>query len=436
MTSSPNDNLATLAAEAYTYLYPLVTMDVTRRQQTSPRSPSGFGGANRFNHLRAFPTAEFRSVVRPNFDTLYSMVWLDLTGGPVLIEVPEADRYYMLPFLDMWTDVFAAPGTRTTGNGPARYVLVGPGNVGLDNGVIPDVATLIITPTPHVWAIGRVQTNGPSDYATVGKFQDGLSITELTPGNLATTGGDIDVQTEPVRLVNGLSVVEFFAWAAEILAVNPPHPTDFSVLARIARIGLVPGMPFDAAQFDDAALAELEKGRAAALAKITDLSHLAQPVNGWMTLTNSIGVYGNDYLQRARITLLGLGANPADDAAYPVLVADADGTPLDGDNDYVIHFPADGLPPVDAFWSVTMYDAEGYQVANELDRFAIGDRDRLRYNDDGSLDLYLQHADPGADKRDNWLPAPRGTLGVTMRLYQPHPEVLDGRWTPPAVVRR
>jgi hypothetical protein len=161
----------------------------------------------------------------------------------------------------------------------------------------------------------------------------------------------------------------------------------------------------------------------------------AREVNGWEMNTDTIGVYGNYYLKRAIVAMVGLGANPPEDAVYPLNVADSHGRPLTGDHDYLLHFAKDELPPVEAFWSVTMYDAEGFQAANPIDRFAIGDRDQLTYNPDGSLDLYLQHDSPGADKESNWLPAPRGPLGVTMRLYAPKPSVLGGRWTPPPTKR-
>jgi hypothetical protein len=151
--------------------------------------------------------------------------------------------------------------------------------------------------------------------------------------------------------------------------------------------------------------------------------------------TDSVGVYGDFYLKRAIVAMIGLGANPVDDAVYPLSMADADGAPIDGSHDYILHFEASELPPVEAFWSVTMYDAEGFQAANELNRFAIGDRDDLTFGTDGSLDLYLQHERPAPERVPNWLPAPRGPLGVTMRLYAPRPEVLDGRWAPPPIRR-
>jgi hypothetical protein len=427
-----DSDVRTLSREAYVFLYPLVSMEMSRRQGTNVPAGErpGFGPANRFHHLREFPPADFRAVVRPNFDTLYSPVWVDLTHGPVRIDVPDSDdRYYMLPILDMWTDVFANPGKRTTGTGPQSYVLVAPGY----DGEVPADATRIVAPTPHVWIIGRTQTNGPADYAAVHAFQDGLRMTEL-----GTPVGDeidptVDVTTEPLRQVNALSAVDFFTLAADLLRTIPPHHSDHDQLSRMRVLGIVPGEAFEASGVDTEAL---EAGAAEARTLLqASFTSLAAPVNGWVTHAETMGVYGNHYLKRAVVALAGLGANPAEDAVYPVLAADADGQPVSGDHDYVMHFDADALPPVAAFWSVTMYDAEGFQAPNELHRFAIGDRDDLTYNADGSLDLYLQHAHPGRERESNWLPAPEGPLGITMRLYAPSREVLSRAWNPPPVRR-
>jgi len=428
-------DLRTVSHEAYTYLYPLVTMEVTRRQLANipPGTREGFGPHNQFHHLRTFPDADFRAVVRPNFDTLYSSAWLDLTRGPVIVEVPDSDdRYYMMPMLDMWTDVFANPGKRTTGTGAQTFVVTAPGY----SGDLPAGATPIAAPTPHVWVIGRTQTNGPADYAAVNAFQDGLRITELAGPSTFVIDESVDTTTEPLRLVDAMSAAEFFTLAARTMAVNPPHRSDFSQMARMSLLGVAPGVDFDADRFDAAELAEIEAGAKAAQAALhAGVARLAVPVNGWAMLTDTMGVYGNEYFRRAVITLVGLGANPAQDAVYPLLVADADGKPTAGDHDYVIHFDADELPPAQAFWSITMYDAEGFQAPNELNRFAIGDRDPLVFNPDGSLDIYMQHGDPGPDRRANWLPAPTGPVGITMRLYAPAPAALDGTWHPPAVRR-
>jgi hypothetical protein len=421
-----------LSREAYVYLYPLVTMEVTRRQTINVEAGArpAFGPPNEFHHLREFPSAEFRAVVRPNFDTLYSSAWLDLTAGPVIVHAPDTDdRYYMLPMLDMWTDVFANPGKRTTGTDAKDFVVTGAGYAG----EVPDGKPVIEAPTPWVWVIGRTQTNGPDDYAAVNAVQDGYTITPLNPTG-HTPDPDQDTTTEALRLVNGMSAVEFFTFACEALMLNQPHATDFSILARIANLGIVPGGSFDTSGLDAGVLDEIEAGATAAREAIAaNVAHLGAHANGWTLATDTIGVYGNSYLKRATIALGGLGANPPEDAVYPVLLADSNGKPINGEHDYAIHFDADKLPPVDAFWSITMYDAEGFQAANEIHRFAIGDRDPLAYNPDGSLDIFIQHTNPGPGRETNWLPAPTGPLGITMRLYAPRPEVLDGRWTPPHV---
>ncbi|MET4226310.1 DUF1254 domain-containing protein [Oerskovia enterophila] len=435
-----SNDLRTLSHEAYLYLYPLVTMDLTRRQGTNVEAGvrPGFGPPNSFHHLRAFPPADFRAVVRPNFDTLYANLWLDLTDGPVLLHVPDTDdRYYMLPLLDMWTDVFATIGKRTTGTGAGDYLVVGPdyeGDLSEFYDDLPEEVALIVAPTPHVWAIGRIQTNGPADYPAVHAVQDGMSVRALGDRPPFVIDPTADTRTEPLRQVDALTAVDFFTYATRLLDANPPHATDFSVLARIGALGIVPGDEFDPSQFDEAEIVEIEAGAASARELLAaSQATLGIAANGWSLFRQPMGVYGNYYLQRAFITLVGLGANPVEDAIYPFLVEDADGEAVNGDHDYVLHFDADQLPPAEAFWSVTMYDAEGFQVANALDRFAIGDRDDLRYGADGSLDLYLQHESPGGDRESNWLPAPRGPVGVTMRLYAPRPEALDGRWVPPVV---
>jgi len=424
-------DLRTLSYEAAIYFYPLVTMDITRLQ-TINRTGPGSGPPNQFHHIREYPTADFRAVVRPNFDTLYSLAWLDLTGGPVIMDVPDADdRYFMLEMLDMWTDVFASPGKRTSGTGAQKYLIVGPGQAG----PLPSDISVINAPTPHVWIIGRTQTNGPDDYHAVHDVQDGYTLTAAGPAPVPfITDDNYDVTTEPLRKVNAMDAVEYLTYAAELLTINLPHPTDFSMLARLAKLGIEAGKPFDAHRFSAEQLSAIDAGYRDALAAIpSSVPTLGANIDGWLSLIEGIGVYGNSYLRRAAVTLVGLGANPAEDAVYPLLVTDANGQSPSGENDYVIHFDADKLPPVDAFWSVTMYDAEGYPVANEINRFAIEDRDTLHYNADGSLDLYLQHTSPTPDKQANWLPAPSGTLGVTMRLYAPRREVLEGRWRPPPV---
>ncbi len=433
------DEAQAIAQEAHVYLYPLILMDLTRKQLINldpKRSPFG-GPANAFTHIRAFPTADMRSVVRPNFDTLYSSAWLDLTNGPVVVSTADTDgRYFMLPMLDMWTDVFAVPGKRTNGTGAASFAIVPPGWAGK----LPQGVARIDSPTPYVWIIGRTQTNGVKDYDAVHKVQDGYRLTLLddwgkTPRKIEQKiDPSVDTKTEPLRQVNEMSALEYFKYGAELMKQNPPHATDWSIVARMKRIGLDPGNSFDGSKISADALS---KGAAAGLKLMQEkIPTIARVTNGWQMNTDTMGVYGNYYLKRAIVALVGLGANQVDDAIYPLNVSDADGKPVMAENKYVLHFNKDELPPVGAFWSLTMYDAEGFQVANPLNRFAIGDRDALKFNADGSLDLYVQNQSPGPDKESNWLPAPKsGKLGLTLRLYAPKPQVADGRWNPPAIKR-
>ena len=373
-----------------------------------------------------------------NFDTLYSTAWLDLTAEPSIVSVPDTHgRYYLLPMYDMWTDAFAVPGKRTTGTAAASYAVVPQGW----HGELPPGVVAVQAPTPTVWVIGRIQTNGPADYGAVHEVQDGFTVTPLswwgrerTPAP-AAPDPTVDVETPPLDQVLAMSPSEFFTLAAALLTRHGSHPTDWSMLARMRRVGLEPdGFDYDA--LEPAARDALDDAPAAAVARMrASAPRMARMVNGWQTSTDTMGVYGNAYLKRAVIALEGLGANQVEDAVYPLNFADDQGRPLDGSHAYVLHFGPDELPPVSAFWSVTMYDAEGFQVANALNRFAIGDRDPLVHNADGSLDLFLQHASPGPEREANWLPAPRGPLGVTMRLYAHGPEALDGRWNPPLITR-
>lgn len=428
-----------IGVEAYSYFYPLISMDVTRRLLTNVPSgvKPGLGPANMFHHYRTYPTADFREVVRPNFDTLYSSAWLDLRKEPMIVSAPDTQgRYYLLPMLDMWTDVFAVPGKRTSGTSAANFAVVSKGW----NGKLPVGVTRIESPTAYVWIIGRTQTNGAKDYEAVNKVQDGYKITPLSQWGKAATpvafksDPTVDMKTPPLVQVNTMPAAKYFSYGTELMKLNPPHVTDWSRIARLKRLGIEPGKSFDFDKASPAVKAALERAVVDGLKEMKDKSPtVARVVNGWQMNTDTMGVYGNYYLKRAIIALIGLGANPPEDAIYPFNFGDADGKPMDGANNYVLHFSKAELPPVNAFWSVTMYDAEGFQAANKLNRFAIGDRDALKYNADGSLDLYIQNASPGADKESNWLPAPKGPLGVTMRLYAPKAPALDGRWAPPVV---
>ena len=441
VTSQPTE-ARQIASEAYLYFYPLVMMDLTRRVTTNlpPGQVPGFGPANAFSHMTAYPDASFRAVVRPNFDTLYSSGWLDLAQGPVILSVPDMkDRYYLMPMLDMWSNVFAAPGTRTSGSGAAHFAVTPPGW----SGTLPEGVQAIAAPTPTVWIIGRTQTNGPTDYAAVRAVQAGYKLTRLIDWGKppvappVTINPTIDMKTPPKAQVDTMKPADFFRRGVELLAENPPQITDWSQVSRLERIGMERGKPYDLATLEPAIRTAVEQGAADGL-KLMEArgGAIGKLVNGWQINTD-LGVYGNDYFTRAVVAQRGLGANQPQDAVYPLNLLDAEGKPVRGESRYVVSFKKGDLPPADAFWSLTMYDAEGFPVANPINRYALGDRDALVFNGDGSLDIFVQNEDPGPQQRANWLPGPaHGPITMTLRIYAPRPEALDGRWSPPPVVRR
>ena len=429
-----------IGVDAYLYFYPLVSMDVTRKQLTNMEpGPGSFGGPmNRFANIEAFPGADVRVVVRPNFDTLYSSGWVDLTKEPMVVSAPNTNgRYYLLPMLDMWTDVFASPGWRTTGTDAGNFLITPPGW----SGSVPTEFTHISAPTPYVWIIGRTKTDGPPDYDAVHKIQDGYKITPLSQWGKAPEqpvmkiDPSIDMKTPPKKTVDTMAAGPYFAYAAELLKLHPPHLTDEPIVARMKRIGIEPGKSFDIDKLDPAIKAGLESAPEDAQKLMAwKLPTMARVANGWSMNTDTMGVYGNYYLKRAIVTQQGLGANVPEDAIYPLNLADETGQPLDGTHKYTIHFDKEATPPVNAFWSITLYDPEGFQVGNPLNRFAVSSWMPFKYNPDGSLELYFQNENPGADKEANWLPAPKGPFNLTMRLYAPRSEALTGKWNPPPIV--
>jgi hypothetical protein len=445
------DEAHAIGVDAYLYFYSPVTMDVTRKQLTNQEPGQGSlgGPMNRFANIPAFPAADMRAVVRPNFDTLYSSGWLDLTKEPMVVSVPDTGgRYYLLPMLDMWTDVFASPGWRTTGTEAGNFLVTPPGwrpdlrEKFVEEFRLPDNTQRIDAPTPYVWIIGRTKTDGPADYDAVHKIQAGYKITPLSQWGKEPVPPEvkidpsIDMKTPPKVTVDTMKAGQFFAYAAELLKLHPPHITDQPIIARLKRIGFEPGKSFDLRKANPAIQKGMENAPEDAQKLMAwKVPTMARVANGWSMNTDTMGVYGNYYLKRAIVTQFGLGANLPGDAIYPLNLADDMGKPLDGASNYTIHFDKGQIPPVEAFWSITLYDPEGFQVANSLNRFAVSSWMPFKYNPDGSLDLYFQNESPGADKEANWLPAPKGPFNLTMRLYAPKSDALTGKWNPPPVVK-
>jgi hypothetical protein len=434
-----------IATDAYVFGYPLVTMEMTRRVMTNVATADDkFAPMGQFARLRKFPTPADRAVTAPNVDTLYTVAWVDVSREPYVLAFPDSKgRFFMLPMLDAWTNVFEDPGSRTTRTGFRTYAITGPSWPGsrLPPGVNP-----VKSRTNIVWILGRIYTNGtPQDLEEAHAFQDQITLMPLSQYGRPYTPppGRVDPKvdmTTPVRdQVNAMDAPTFFKVMAEAMKKNPPAAADGHMMMRLAKLGIVPGKDFDPGKLSAPEREALESVPKSAQGRImANVGNAEFLANGWMIAIHDIGEYNVNYLQRATIAAIALGANLPADAVYPMSVATADGQPYDGANKYVMHFDKGQTPPVKAFWSLTMYDDKYFLVPNPIERHALGTRDKLATNPDGSVDLYLQKSSPGAGKESNWLPAPPGKFVLMLRLYSPNgtpPTILDGSWKPPPVQR-
>jgi uncharacterized protein (TIGR03000 family) len=440
-TSLSAEEALRIATDAYIYGYPLVTMEMTRRVITNVAEPKGsHGPMGQFANLRQYPTAAFKEVTAPNADTLYSAAWLDLSKEPYVLSLPDVgDRYYLMPMLSGWTNVFEDPGTRTTGTKPQTYAISCPNW----KGALPDGVKELKSPTNMVWIIGRTYCTGtPEDYEAVHALQDKYKLVPLSAYGKDYTppkgkvDPDVDMKT-PVRdQVNALKAGDFFKLLAKLMKENPPAKEDADMVAKLKKIGIEPGKDFDISKLDPAVAKGLESATKPALEKIVaHMKDAGKDYNGWVFPIPG-GVYGTDYIQRATICYFGLGCNRTKDAVYPTSETTTEGEPYNGANKYTVTFPKGQLPPVNGFWSLTMYNGEYFFVENKLNRYTLSERNKLKENEDGSVTLYLQNESPGTEKESNWLPAPKGKFVLMLRLYWPKekdPSILDGTWKPPAV---
>jgi hypothetical protein len=433
-----------LAVEAYIYGYPLVTMEMTRRVITNVAKVAGTKGPmGQIIKLREYPNASFTDVTAPNADTLYTTAFVDVGKEPWVFSIPEMkDRYYLFPMLDGWTTVFQVPGKRTTGGEPQTYAITGPGW----EGKLPDGVTEYKSPTSIVWILGRIYCTGtPEDYKAVHELQDQCNLVPLSSygkdwkPSVGKVDPKIDMKTAVREQVNRMDAVEYFTLLSELMKTNPPTAEDAPMVDKMAEIGIVPGKDFDKSKLDAhfvKRVPEIAFARIMLHFKFSD-GDIAD-INGW-GYTTKTGIYGTNYLQRALITAIGLGANRPEDAIYPTSTKSKDGLfsrAYAGSEDYVLTFPKGQTPPVKGFWSITMYNEKYFFVDNPINRYSISARQDLKPNADGSIDIYIQNKSPGADKESNWLPAPKGKFILMMRLYWPDdksPSILDGSWViPPA----
>ena len=429
-----------LASDAYIFGYPLVTMEMTRRVMTNVPAPVGTRAPmGQFIKARSYPDASFRDVTAPNADTLYTTAWVDVGKEPWILGIPDMkDRYFLFPMLDGWTTVFQVPGKRTTGTKAQTYAITGPGW----KGTLPAGVKEYKSATNTVWILGRIYCTGtPEDYKAVHALQDQCTLVPLSSYGKAYTPpvGSVDaaqdMKTAVRELVNKMSANEYFTLLCKLMKDNPPVAADAPALEKFEKIGIVAGKDFDASKLDadfSKRIPEVSQDRIMLQFKINpNVKHL----NGW-NFTTKTGIYGTDYLMRALVTAIGLGANRPQDAVYPTSMKDGDDRTYDGASKYVMRFSKGQLPPVSGFWSLTMYDADYFFVANPLNRYSISARQNLKTNPDGTTDLYIQNEFPGQDKESNWLPAPKGKFILMLRMYWPNeknPSIINGSWKIPAV---
>jgi len=437
-----------IAIEAYLYGYSLITTEVTRIQMTNVTkigeltAPMGH-----FINVKKYPPGNYRGVSAPNADTLYSLVWLDLEKEPVVFSHPDmGDRFYLFPMYSLWMPVVDSPGTRTQGGKAASYLLTRD----TWKGSVPAGMKQIKFPTRYMLILGRTYSTGSDqDYAEVNKLQSEYKAVPLSvygkpyaaPVAPVVDAG-FSMTDKPQDVINALSLDRYFTWMATLMKSDaPPTAADKKIVQKMAKIGIVPGQEFKLANLSAEAQEALKDVVKASNDRILKQKEKGGTLkNGWM-IPAAAGTYGTDYLQRALIAAFGWPANLSNDAIYPYASVDRSGEKLNGKDQYTLTFPKGKMPPVDGFWSITMYieDQGLWFNPNPLNKFTVSLRDKPTYNADGSLTLYFQNQSPGADKEANWLPAPKGDFTLMMRMYWPKTKGASilppgkGTWAPPGL---
>lgn len=427
--------LSALADEAVTYAFPLAEMARMRAATSPRRCAAGLAGegpedprrwCNLFSHMRELLGSGSSRVVTPNNDTLYTNAWLDLSQGPVTVEVPDtAGRYYVLGLLDFYTNPFGSIGQRTTGTGAGLQVITPPGW----QGPVPAGLPVIESPTPWVWIIGRILVDGPADAPVVHALQDGFRLHAAHQQSMPSRF-DPGPQMDPFKP----DAERFLQVVNRALEENPPPPHERAMVARFARLGM--GAHSGPASTEQ--LQEVGKALNRCLARWREQGVARTTGAGWQYMPVLGQTFGEDYERRALVALKYIGALDSAEAYYPMAYHDAQGEALDGQHIYRLHFAPQRLPPARAFWSLTLYDTRDCMlVPNAIQRFAIGDRTPgLQKDRDGGLTLWLQHEEPSDPvARANWLPAPEGTFYLCLRAYLPGPDLLEGRYELPAIER-
>jgi hypothetical protein len=448
VTRSPQYQRALdLGVKAYVYGIPLLDENRVFETATSVNVPngSGAGPVNQFSHFRRLTNPSDRTVVAPNNDTLYSIAWLDLASQPIVVHMPVVrGRFAELTLLDPYTEMFAAIGS--VGRRAGDYAVAAPGW----RGRLPRGVKVIRSPYTRVWIIGRTYIRNAADTPNVVRIQNKYALTPLDKwGTRYRPPRPRRVDRTPTEFTipgtrSGQDPLKFFDALGDQLKLFPPPAADRPLLRQLAAVGIGPGLhPSTERRLSAALRAGLRASVAAGAAQVTAAVQRAfltgaAKDNGW--LVASTGRYGTDYVKRALVDKVGLGAPWSTVSIYPFTVTDRNLRPLTGANRYVAHFSASDLPfPVRAFWSLTLYDSDGFFVPNSAGIHLINDRSGVHYNADASLDLYIQPTAPTDPlARRNWLPSPAGkAFRLVMRLYMPRniPGILSGRsWQPPTVL--
>ncbi|MFM0222587.1 DUF1254 domain-containing protein [Paraburkholderia dipogonis] len=437
--SASSTDIRSIAKDAYLYGTPMVdTYSIMYAFSVDSTNPQYKGPFNSILNISRVFTPDDTAFVTPNSDTPYSFAGLDLRAEPVVITVPpmDAKRYFVFQLMDLYTFNFAYIGSRTTGNNGGKFLIAGP----RWNGQTPNGITQVIrSETDLVNVVGRTQLFNPDDLANVKQIQAGYKVQTLS----AFTGSKPAPTAAPVQWIKPLAPatartsLEFFNELAFVLQFAPVNPAEAGLRSRFAQIGVVPGKRFDANALSPEQKAAFQAGMQDGQKAIDDKR--ASLGGKTDTLFGSREYLKNDYVARATGTQVGIGANSREEALYPVLDKDSTGQPLDGSQHrYVLRFPKGQLPPVNAFWSVTMYALPSQLlVKNPIDRYLINSPmlPQLKKDRDGGLTIYIQAKSPGKAKEANWLPAPEGPFMITMRFYWPKPVLLDGKWKTPVVKR-
>lgn len=486
------DGVVNDAVDAYIYGYPLITLDMARKQQTNvQQADEQHAPMGQMINMREYLPIDNHCCAAPNADTLYTMAWFDVYEEPWVLTVPEiSDRYYIIPLLDGFSEVIKVVSSINDGSKAQTFAITGPGW----SGKLPEGVIQVESKTAMVWLLGRIYSTGTADdYKVVNEIQDQFEVVPLSAYGKSYTpppgivDPNFDMKTAVRTQVNSMDVYEYFKYLAHLLKTNPPKPEDAAMVDKLVKIGLVPGQDFNPSKLSELdaitteTIPDVAHGKMGEKSDVVKWSHFTQGVgvagdhdfdtnklglldqkliklapkigllkmalllkqqpttNGWLYFTKGVGNWAGEYDLRGMANLLGPGWNRPVDAVYPISMKDANGDAYDGAKyNYVLHFEKGALPPVEGFWSLTMYDKDLFFVPNPIDRYTLSQRDHFVSNKDGSIDMYIQTDSPGQDRESNWLPAPRGEFKLVLRVYGPSktpPSILDGSWRPPPVQR-